>query len=185
MSKPTPDESEVAWAAGFFDGEGNTSHHRTAMQVMVAQVGVEPLERFRLAVGGLGVVYLRHEARGNEQAAHGWRVWRQADVETVLGLLWPYLCSPKRLQATRQRALAGMNRSFWRPGRHPNHSRHNRLKTHCPQGHPYDDANTVRSLTPSGGPRRSCRECSLRRHREWAHRRKERGSGVPNRVHVR
>lgn len=28
-------------------------------------------------------------------------------------------------------------------------------KTHCPQGHPYDDANTYRP--PSGG--RSCREC--------------------------
>jgi hypothetical protein len=33
---------------------------------------------------------------------------------------------------------------------------HNRRKTHCPKGHPYDEANTVRT-----GLRRVCRECSL------------------------
>jgi len=32
----------------------------------------------------------------------------------------------------------------------------NRLKTHCPQGHPYDEANT--QLTPHGG--RACRACN-------------------------
>ena len=35
-------------------------------------------------------------------------------------------------------------------------SARNAVKTHCPHGHPYDDANTY--VSPSG--RRSCRECS-------------------------
>lgn len=37
-------------------------------------------------------------------------------------------------------------------------------KTHCPQGHPYDEANT---LIVKGG-RRACRECRLRAGREQA-----------------
>lgn len=39
------------------------------------------------------------------------------------------------------------------------HGRHNSArKTHCPQGHPYDEANT--RLRPSGW--RACRECARR-----------------------
>ena len=121
--------TEVAWAAGFFDGEGNISHSRTSLQVMVAQSGealheesrgVEVLERFRHAVGDRGVIYLRHEATERQRASYAWRVWREADVASVLALLWPHLSSPKRLQASRHRALAGMARSLWRTGRHPN-----------------------------------------------------------------
>jgi hypothetical protein len=37
----------------------------------------------------------------------------------------------------------------------------NRNKTHCPDGHPYDDVNTYRA---SNGHRR-CRVCDARRHR--------------------
>lgn len=44
-----------------------------------------------------------------------------------------------------------------RHGRHPGAS-----KTHCPQGHPYDEANTYRP--PDGC--RQCRECQRQRNRE-------------------
>lgn len=33
-------------------------------------------------------------------------------------------------------------------------------KTHCPQGHPYDEANTKYSVQDSGGVRRKCRACA-------------------------
>lgn len=39
----------------------------------------------------------------------------------------------------------------------------NASKTHCPQGHPYDQENTL--PTPSGG--RACRTCSRARFRAW------------------
>lgn len=39
-------------------------------------------------------------------------------------------------------------------------------KTHCPQGHPYDDENTYRP--PSGV--RQCRECKREGNRRWYHR---------------
>jgi NUMOD4 motif/HNH endonuclease len=38
---------------------------------------------------------------------------------------------------------------------------HNVAKTHCPQGHPYDEANTY--VLPSRPHARYCRECSRRR----------------------
>jgi hypothetical protein len=41
--------------------------------------------------------------------------------------------------------------------RSPNHlAVKNRLKTHCPHGHPYDEENT--RMTPHGG--RACRACN-------------------------
>jgi len=42
-------------------------------------------------------------------------------------------------------------------------------KTHCPQGHPYNDENTYQ--TPSGS--RACRECRRTRSREYQRRRRQ------------
>jgi hypothetical protein len=39
---------------------------------------------------------------------------------------------------------------------------HQREKTHCPKGHPYDEANTRRYRHITGGMARQCRAC----HRE-------------------
>lgn len=49
---------ELAWAAGFFDGEGCFSYSKSGQYVCVSigQTVREPLERFKLAVG-LGVIY--------------------------------------------------------------------------------------------------------------------------------
>lgn len=49
---------------------------------------------------------------------------------------------------------------------------HLAARTHCPQGHPYDEANTMliarRSAgVPTGGFNRMCRECCRSRRREW------------------
>ena len=41
--------------------------------------------------------------------------------------------------------------------------KHNIVKTHCPRGHPYDEANTY--PIPSGG--RGCRACRNRESRDW------------------
>ncbi len=35
----------------------------------------------------------------------------------------------------------------------------NRVKTHCKQGHPFDEANTSHRLTPYGTPARCCLAC--------------------------
>lgn len=51
---------------------------------------------------------------------------------------------------------------------------HERAKTHCPQGHPYDETNTY--STPGVENSRACRECMRRRMREYRLRLKERAS---------
>lgn len=42
---------------------------------------------------------------------------------------------------------------------------HQARKTHCPQGHPYDEANTYVDANAKGGPRRFCRTCRRERWR--------------------
>lgn len=53
-----------------------------------------------------------------------------------------------------------------------NGSEHNRVKTHCPQGHPYSEANTYRYKNGSRSAR-VCRTCAITRTQE---RRKKRAS---------
>lgn len=43
---------DIAWAAGFIEGEGCFSWHKTTPQVQVAQKGLEPLEKVRSIFGG-------------------------------------------------------------------------------------------------------------------------------------
>jgi hypothetical protein len=43
----------------------------------------------------------------------------------------------------------------------------NARKTHCPAGHPYDEANTYLFRTPRGGLGRQCRTCSVARTKAW------------------
>ena len=59
-------------------------------------------------------------------------------------------CNPDHLEAVTPRENT----------RRGNSGRKDAIKTHCPQGHPYDETNTY--VPPSGG--RSCRACKARRN---------------------
>lgn len=54
----------------------------------------------------------------------------------------------------------------------PGTGSHERAKTHCPQGHPYDDVNTY--VTPKGS--RMCKACQRIRHREWMAQQRQKAS---------
>ena len=49
---------------------------------------------------------------------------------------------------------------------------HERAKTHCPKGHPYDDENTNRRKGRGNTLRRDCRECHRARSKAWKQARK-------------
>jgi hypothetical protein len=110
----TPDLSrviELAWAAGFFDGEGctklqnNFSRHGKNypnIAVSITQYHSEVLERFRLAVGTGSVYGPYPRAEGKQAWAFG--AWGEK-AEAVVDALWPYLGSVKREQAKRIRLL--------------------------------------------------------------------------------
>ncbi len=96
---------EIAWAAGFFDGEGHVSASKQAgkrscnMRIQIAQTDPEVLFRFQAAVGGLGRVIGPNN--------YGWRdVWmfrvnRFEHAQAIVAILWRFLSSAKRADASR------------------------------------------------------------------------------------
>jgi hypothetical protein len=117
-------KTELAWAAGFFDGEGSTGTHNRALRLYLAQSETTTLERFQRAVGGLGYIRARRPPpQAHWQQEYDWCCSRYAECRAVLDALWPFLSWPKRAQALRAIALYPMQRSFWGPGNNPR-SRH-------------------------------------------------------------
>lgn len=99
--------TELAWAAGFFDGEGWTTPQRRTLRsgrpVMYIQIGVSqvdrrPLERFAAAVRTGNIT-----RKGGTSPCLNWRCSRFAEVLRVMDELWPYLSEPKREQFSRVR----------------------------------------------------------------------------------
>jgi hypothetical protein len=109
-------KTELAWSAGFFDGEGSISvvtrkasrrhYHRLdtfSIRLRLCQVRREPLDRFVAATGSTQRVRGPYnDRRPNAQPQFEWTADGPA-AERILGLLWPYLSPPKREQAERVR----------------------------------------------------------------------------------
>lgn len=93
---------EIAWAAGFFDGEATTSYSPTAKatRIQISQKDPELLYRFAAAVG-FGVV--RGPYRNGKGFVYQYRLSNRPDVQAVIHKLWPFLGTAKREQATRAR----------------------------------------------------------------------------------
>lgn len=131
----------LAWAAGFFDGEGSTIVHQSRpgylrLTVSVAQLGgTEPPEvllRFKSAMLELG----RIEPQ-NHEGMWTWRSGSAEEAQAAIALLWPQLGTVKRDQAAfavrRFRAQYGLGGLRPRPPRRrrPAHVRHVRSTPMC------------------------------------------------------
>jgi hypothetical protein len=99
------DPLDLAWAAGFFDGEGSTIARRDRarpgyrqLQLAVPQSGSdrqpEVLVRFQRALFGMGMI----SARGKD-GVYQWRSNGYLEGHTTLRLLWRHLGPVKRRQA--------------------------------------------------------------------------------------
>lgn len=94
----------LAWAAGFYDGEGccitRTGHNKisnsTNLSIClgVAQVRKEPLERFKNTIG-FGNIRL---VRNGERKIHRLDYTKFENVQYIICILWPYLSVPKKEQ---------------------------------------------------------------------------------------
>jgi hypothetical protein len=92
-----------AWAAGFFDGEGNVGINKRrdegsgrycfSPRLHVGQLRIEPLRRFNHVVG-IGAIHGPYAG-----GMFNWTVTGRPRVHRVLVMLWPYLSLPKRQQA--------------------------------------------------------------------------------------
>jgi hypothetical protein len=96
--------SAIAWAAGFFDGEGSTyvvvQHGRYAyLNMTVSQVDREPLDRFVELLGGrVNGPYVKGPQRSE---LYQWTLTGLPNTLRALHALWPYLTMAKRQQAVR------------------------------------------------------------------------------------
>jgi hypothetical protein len=98
---------ELAWAAGFYDGEGSFGIYtygdgRTHFRFTVGQAGYsipETLTRFREAVG-IGSINGPYAFKKQPGAMPFWQyaVQKKKDIDEVVSKLWPYLTEPKRAQ---------------------------------------------------------------------------------------
>lgn len=96
------DTHEIAWAAGFFDGEGWTSlvvqNRKFGGKTRSLCVGVSQhlnnryvVDRFNASIGGLGKIY--------EYEKFNLKCSNFHHVQFVLALLWKYLSPAKKQQA--------------------------------------------------------------------------------------
>ena len=153
---------ELAWAAGFFDGEGSTCLVKradrphgagaAALRMVVVQTDPRPLARFQEAVGGLGTIGPR-TPRGEHKPQWSWYASKFETIQAALAMLWPHLSQPKRDQATRCLQTWKAQRHEFGPAK----------KTHCVHGHVFDEANTY--VHKSG---RKCRTCARLNARRYA-----------------
>lgn len=135
---------DIAWAAGFLEGEGSFTRRGTTIFIVASQVESAPVEKLARLFGGVIRVY-RHR-NPKHSPFHRWHV----QSATARGLMMSIygLMSPKR----RRQIVAAL--SDWRA-----RGRAESFRTHCPQGHEYTDENTYLNRTTNG---RQCKTCRAR-----------------------
>lgn len=96
-----PQAWEVAWAAGFLEGDGSFGFTQTRptqrpyLRIRVDQVEPSPLVRLQAIFGGSTHISGRRTSAGN--AVHRWQV-AGARAENVARMLYPYLTDYARGQ---------------------------------------------------------------------------------------
>jgi hypothetical protein len=106
-----PNREELAWAAGFFDGEGSIhlgpaypgKTNRKCPRIGIGQSGEHApalLKRFQDAVGGLGSIGGPYEKYGdkafNRLPRYQFAAGGFPSVQAITAMLWPFLGPAKR-----------------------------------------------------------------------------------------
>ena len=98
-------DTERAWAAGFFDGEGSVWAYfdkrpgrRPGIGLQVEQADIRPLQRFREAIGVKCNITRRPEPRGTSRR-RTYRIYlTNSKALSALAAMWPWLSEPKQEQ---------------------------------------------------------------------------------------
>lgn len=106
------DQTELAWAAGFMEGEGGFYFSRRdgRLLIQVYQNDRRPLDRFQVAVGQ-GRVGGPYQGSTRKNPRHVYKVGGNAKVIEVAILLWPYLGEQKQEQFFKQ--CTNFSRQIW------------------------------------------------------------------------
>jgi hypothetical protein len=91
---PTAFELEIAWAAGFMEGEGYFSADPSTgrRRLGANQVNREPLDHLQRLFGG----QIHKREQTVRQSWYGWQIGREADVLRITGLLAPWLSDARK-----------------------------------------------------------------------------------------
>src|SRR6266508_3519881 len=101
------DSHELAWAAGFFDGEGTVGcghmqpDKRPHLHLSVSQADVRPLKRFQLAIGGFGRIrgpFYPNRALGHlgRKPMFQLQIGSFETIQATVAFMWRWLSEPKR-----------------------------------------------------------------------------------------
>jgi hypothetical protein len=100
------DESDWAWFAGLFEGEGSISFRgKNSVSLYIGSTDQDVLQRVRSIVGGnVGGPY-KHRDRLTSKPYFQWRLYQQNMVEQAIERIKPYLLTRRstRLSEAQQR----------------------------------------------------------------------------------
>jgi len=120
---PAWNREDIAWIAGFFDGEGNIGCVRrkyVGLHVQIGQADPELLERIRDTLD-FGKVYGPYRAGGSFTTRNGfkpkwlWMVQGFERVQAFAAMVWPWL-STRRRDQVRQTLAAFAEHKVLHPG---------------------------------------------------------------------
>lgn len=96
---------ELAWAAGFFDGEGTIgvtlANDYLILRLIVGQARIAPLKRLKVlfGFGKIRFAHYKHNDDFKRKVRLFWDVAKFEQIQFVVAALWPWLCQPKKDQA--------------------------------------------------------------------------------------
>lgn len=138
---------DIAWAAGFIEGEGYVHSARHSPAVECTQVQLEPLERLQRVFGGSISFVKRTTNNPKWQDYYRWQCYRKTAAAALMTIFC--LMSPKR-----QAAIAKVL-EVWKAA--PIKGAFNRNKTQCKRGHLFTPENTY----PKRLGTRQYRQCRI------------------------
>ena len=118
---------ELAWAAGFFDGEGcvccgTRQGKYKCIRLMVGQIDTRALWRMCTALGSIGTIREGKRRKPSPLQKHiVWYYWVDGfeGVQAVVAMLWPWLGPVKRQQASNAlKAFITYQKTLTRPLAH-------------------------------------------------------------------
>lgn len=174
VSPRTFNREELAWAAGFYDGEGHTrvrlvpldpsrrGNQQVQLGVVINQASSpELLERFRRAVGVGNINGPYKKGLPSHKPQYAYSTQSFQSVQHCICCLWPWLGSAKRNQALNVlRTWLAQPRQYFRGVI---------TRIVCSNGHRVEGPNAY--VTPSGHTQ--CRECRRSANRRDSERRKK------------
>lgn len=141
MTMNIPTESEIAWAAGLFEGEGTICFSNSTILISVNMTDKDILEKFfKIVQGGyFNGPYKRPNPKWKD--SWQWRVQGGAWCQTIIAMFWPWL-GERRKQQFKD------SMESWKlvPAKH---------KVYCTKGHLLE----VLSFNGASKGSRGCRTC--------------------------